>query len=47
MITNINVIVHMLVCECVAKQVPDIVALHCLVNKCLRTGLRIVPGKHK
>jgi len=34
MITNTNVIVHTLVCECVAKQVPDIVALHCLVDKC-------------
>jgi len=47
MITNTNLIVHMLVCKYVAKQVPDIVALHFLVNKCLRTGLRTVPEKHK
>jgi len=44
MITNTNVIVYMLVCECDAKQVPDIVALHCLVNKCSEQVLELFLG---
>jgi len=47
MITNANVMVHMFVLElCVVDRIRKIFEISCMVNKCLRTELRTIPGKY-